>query len=174
MTSSRQVAHIQMFSQFPSCVCVSAMCMRACIAWHTPRWWPPCSLNNITTGAVYTIMTCTARGPTTSVAPFLHLCLSVFTSFCLCFSLCLSTSLTCNLSTSLLLSLVCYAFSHSLQPHFSQQHYYWGGKIAKLTSQRLNACLTWHLSATINKHIIHVSWLEKVGAAPQWRAECPR
>ena len=152
------------------------MCMRACIAWHTPSWWPLRSPRNITTGAVYTIMTCIARGPATSVAPFLHFCLSVFPSLCFC------PSFTHNLSIS--------PFAHPLlHPDFSlcfktvtdfprrfvlnqvlsyfgPHHYYQcgGEKNAWLTLQGLNACLTWHLSARINKHIIQCQ--------PAWAARC--
>lgn len=151
------------------------MCMRACIAWHTPSWWPLCSPHNITTGAVYTIMTCIARGPATSVAPFLHFCLSVF------LSLCLSASLTHNLSTFLLLILysiqffslcfLCHRLSSSLRPQASAS-LLWSTalllekKIAWLTLQGLNACLTWHLSAVINKHIIQCQ--------QAWEGSCSR
>lgn len=90
MTSSRQVAHIQMFSQFPLCV-YGYLCVCVHVLLDTPRAGDLSALpNNITTGAVYTIMTCIARGPATSVVPFLHLCLSLVPSLCLSFSVSLS------------------------------------------------------------------------------------
>lgn len=59
--------------------------LRACVLLHVHACiaflWPLCSQRNIAIGAVYTIMTCVAPGPATSVVPFLHFCVSVFPSF---------------------------------------------------------------------------------------------
>lgn len=150
MASSRQVAHIQMFFHFP--IFVNLVCLCACAA----GWWPLCSPHNITTGVVYTIMTCIARGPATSVAPCSpSLCLSLFLSlfFPLCLSVLACTSCSYFTSSSFIsCSFVIFCrFCQSLHP---QQRHLVGKKIARLTLQGLNTCLTWHLSAIINKHII--------------------
>lgn len=134
------------------------MYMRACITWHTLSWWPLCSPHNITTGAVYTIMTCIARGSATSVAPFLHFCLSVFPSFSFCVSFTLCIPHTVHIS----LILSSFSLCHRLPLHILQQvlSLLWftallpEKNIAWLTLQGLNACVTWHLSSVINKHII--------------------
>lgn len=162
MTSFRQVAHIQMFSEFPLRVCVP-VCMRACIAWHTLSWWPLCSPHNITTGAVYTIMTCTARGPATSVTPFLYFCPPPIS-----WPLCISHTQPAHIYPVYAalfhlvfpLCLVCQRLSQSTPFRSSafsalvHSTFTWEVKTARLTLQGLNACLTWHLSTMINKHII--------------------
>lgn len=194
MTSSRQVAHIQMFSQFPVCACAYVYACMYCLTHPelvtsllSPQHHHWSSLHH---NDLYRPR---PRHICGSLPPSLSLSLSFFLSlFFLSLSFCIphtNTQIYTTCPYFSCLSFIPYIFftptlfslswtfliasssSSKCSPALVHSTITGGEKkSAWFTLQGLNACLTWHLSAMITNTSFNVSKLEKVVAVAHGRA----